>query len=164
MGVCGCGKTTIGRRLSEQLGWAFFDGDDFHPESNVEKMAAGRPLDDDDRRPWLESLRNLLDRRLGAGAGEEGTVLTCSALKASYRRMLGTERPEVLLVHLAGTRMLLEERLASRRGHFMPTHLLDSQLATLEDPSADPGSPPLQLDIARSPSELCLRVAQALFR
>lgn len=161
MGVCGCGKSTVGRQLSKQLGWEFFDGDDFHPRANVEKMASGRPLDDEDRRPWLEALRELIDRRLD---DETPSILACSALKRAYRRALGTERPEVLLVHLAGSRELLAERLASREGHFMPEHLLDSQLETLEAPSqGNPAEPGLCLDIVLSPEELCLRIAQEVF-
>lgn len=160
MGVCGSGKTTLGQRLSQQLGWDFFDGDDFHPSANVDKMASGRPLDDDDRRPWLEALRDLLDRRLAAG---EGTILACSALKESYRSLLGTERPEILLVFLDGSRELLSARMASRQGHFMPSGLLDSQLATLEDPLGDGGKPALRLDVSQTPAELCLQIVQAIF-
>lgn len=155
MGVCGTGKTTIGRLLSKHLGWEFFDGDDFHPESNVAKMAAGRPLEDEDRRPWLEALRSLLDRRLEGG---RETILACSALRTSYRSILGTERPSVLLVHLKGSPQLLARRLATRQGHFMPAGLLESQLATLEDP----GSGALQLDVEATPPELCLEVVRAV--
>ena len=164
MGVSGCGKTTLGQRLSQQLGWDFFDGDDFHPSINVDKMASGRPLDDEDRRPWLEALRDLLDRRLSA---REGTILACSALRESYRTLLGTERPEVLLVFLDGSRELLSARLESRLGHFMPSRMLDSQLATLEDPRQDtlqdPGRPALRLDVSQTPAELCLQIVQAMF-
>lgn len=155
MGVCGCGKTTIGRLLSEQLGWEFFDGDEFHPQANVDKMAAGTPLDDDDRRPWLESLRRLLDQRLADG---QGTVVACSALKHSYRAVLDTERPDVLLVHLTGSREMLTQRLRDRQGHFMPVDLLDSQLATLEVP----GESALRLDVDATPEALCRRIEQAV--
>lgn len=158
MGVSGCGKSTVGRHLSRQLGWEFFDGDDFHPRANVEKMASGRPLDDDDRRPWLEALREQIDTRLADG---KPTILACSALKRAYRYALGTERAEVLLVHLDGSRALLARRLASREGHFMPEHLLDSQLATLEAP--DPDEAALRLDVVLSPEQLCLRIAQEVF-
>lgn len=153
MGVCGCGKTTVGRLLAERLGWQFFDGDDFHPQANVDKMASGVPLDDDDRRPWLEALRDLVDRRLDAG---ETTILACSALKASYRKLLGSDRPEVLLVHLAGSRELLQQRLQARTGHYMPADLLDSQLATLEEP----GESALRLDVSATPQALAFDLAR----
>ena len=159
MGVSGCGKSTVGRLLSKQLGWEFFDGDDFHPRASVEKMASGRSLDDEDRRPWLEALRGLIDRRLAEG---EPAIVACSALMRTYRQALDTDRAEVLLVHLAGSRELLAERLASREGHFMPEHLLASQLATLETPAPD--EPALRLDVVLSPEELCLRIAQELYR
>lgn len=161
MGVSGCGKSTVGRQLSKQLGWEFFDGDDFHPKANVDKMASGRPLDDDDRRPWLQALRELIETRL---ADQQPTIVACSALKREYRRALGTERPEVLLVHLAGSRELLAERLAVREGHFMPEHLLESQFEILVDPGTEePHESALRLDVVLSPEELCLRIAQEVF-
>jgi carbohydrate kinase (thermoresistant glucokinase family) len=131
MGVSGSGKTTIGRLLAAELGWSFLEGDDFHPRANVEKMAAGLPLDDADRLPWLHALRDLVDRCLATG---ENAVLACSALRRSYRQILGTDRPEVSLVHLQGSFAQIDRRLAARQGHFMPRALLASQIAALEEP------------------------------
>jgi gluconokinase len=131
MGVAGAGKTVIGSALAAALGWRFEDGDDYHPARNKAKMAAGTPLNDDDRWPWLDVLR----ARLGAAvAGGEGLVLACSALKASYRTRLGEGDPALAFLFLDGDRDLIAARLAARKGHYMPPALLDSQLATLEPP------------------------------
>jgi gluconokinase len=132
MGVAGSGKSTVGRLLAERLSWAFAEGDDLHPAANVEKMAAGHPLSDDDRLPWLARVRAWIDERVAAG---ESGVITCSALKRTYRDLL--RDPQVVFVHLNGTREQLLPRLADRRGHFMPVSLLDSQLADLEPPGPD---------------------------
>jgi gluconokinase len=134
MGVSGSGKTAVGGALAQALGWAFFDGDDFHPESNRRKMASGVPLEDADRWPWLDRLRTLLDEREGQGLG---TVLACSALRRAYREHLGVPASGRLLVFLDGDRDVLEARLGARTGHFMPASLLDSQIATLERPEPD---------------------------
>ena len=120
MGVSGSGKTTIGRRLADELGWKFYDGDDYHPRANVEKMARGVPLDDDDRAPWLESLRDLIRSCLARG---ESAVLACSALKRSYRQHLLIDE-SVKLVYLKGDYELIEDRLEGRRGHFMKPEML----------------------------------------
>lgn len=145
MGVAGSGKTTIGRALAAELGWEFYDADDFHPPSNVGKMARGVPLGDEDRRPWLESLRAAVRGLLERG---ESAVLACSALRESYReRLLVDER--VKLVYLKGDRELIRRRLAERRGHFMSPDLLDSQLAALEEPT-----PETHFDINAGPAEL----------
>lgn len=129
MGVAGSGKTSVGERLAARLGAAFVDADEVHPPENVAKMAAGTPLTDADRWPWLERLRDVL-------AGHERVVVTCSALKRSYRDVLrGAAR--VRFIHLDVARPVLEERLADRTGHFMAAGMLDSQLATLEPPTAD---------------------------
>lgn len=146
MGVAGSGKTTVGGRLARDLGWAFYDGDDFHPPANVEKMRSGVPLSDADRLPWLAELRALIDRCLATG---EDAVIACSALKDSYRRLLGAGRPEVALVYLRGGAGLIERRLAARQGHFMPPNLLESQLAVLEEPAEA-----LALDAALDPAAL----------
>ncbi|PYS80122.1 MAG: gluconate kinase, partial [Acidobacteria bacterium] len=129
MGVSGSGKTTIGRRLADELGWKFYDGDDFHPRANVEKMAHGVPLDDEDRAPWLESLRDLIRSCLVRG---ESAVLACSALKRSYRQYLLIDE-NVMLVYLKGDYELIEERLEGRSEHFMKPKMLDSQFDALEE-------------------------------
>jgi gluconokinase len=127
MGVSGVGKTTLATLVAQRLGWPFEEGDALHPEANVAKMAAGHPLTDADRRPWLERVAGWIDERLAAG---EAGVITCSALKRSYRDIL--RRPGVVFVHITGPKQVTAERLAARQGHFMPPTLLDSQLATLE--------------------------------
>jgi gluconokinase len=131
MGVSGSGKTTIARGLARRLGFEMIEGDDRHPTANVEKMRAGIPLTDDDRRPWLEDLAALLADR---HERRKGTVLACSALKRSYRDILRTAIPpeESFVVELHADPDTLRRRMAARAGHFMPTSLLDSQLATLE--------------------------------
>jgi len=131
MGVSGCGKTTVGRMLGEALGWPFFDADDFHPEANVAKMRAGIPLTDDDRCPWLDRLvaeMGAIDHR------GDHAVLGCSALRQAYRDRLA-RAGDVRFVYLKGDRDTIAARLASRSGHYMPPTLLDSQLATLEEPT-----------------------------
>ena len=127
MGVSGSGKSTLAGVLAGRLGWPLEEGDDLHPAANVAKMEKGIPLTDEDRRPWLELVRDWIVARQDAG---EPGVVTCSALRRSYRDILA--RPGVEFVHLAGTRHDLEERLGRRLGHFMPASLLDSQLETLE--------------------------------
>ncbi len=132
MGVSGCGKTTIGAGLAERLGIPFLDGDDLHPAANTAKMAAGIPLDDDDRWPWLDRVGDALARARGAGV-----VIACSALKRRYRDALRAHAPEVVFVHLAAPKEVVVERIAARTGHFMPAALLDSQYADLEPPGQD---------------------------
>ena len=129
MGVAGSGKTTLAGILQDRLGRPYAEADDFHPQVNIDKMAAGTPLDDDDRRPWLEAIRDWLSEQTRAG---RPSVVTCSALKRSYRDLLRTAEGRVRFVHLTGGTELLEDRMAHREGHFMPTTLLPSQLATLE--------------------------------
>ena len=128
MGVSGVGKTTIGELVAKELGWRFIEGDDFHPRENVAKMAAGTPLDDGDRWPWLDALNKALRK-------ENDAVVTCSALKESYRKRLLDGIDHFLLVFLHGSRELLASRLAKRKHRYMPASLLDSQLATLEPPA-----------------------------
>ncbi|MBT2250746.1 gluconokinase [Arthrobacter sp. BHU FT2] len=127
MGVSGCGKTTIGDLVARELGVPFVDGDSLHPVENVAKMAAGTPLTDEDRWPWLATVGTEL-----AKAGDGGLVLACSALRRSYRDAIRAQAPGTLFLHLHGSRGVLEQRLAARAGHFMPAALLDSQLRTLE--------------------------------
>ena len=130
MGVCGCGKSTVGRALAEHLGWHFLDADDFHPPQNVAKMRAGTPLTDEDRWPWLERLRDeLAGIRARGGHG----VLACSALKHAYRARLARDS-DVRFVYLKGDRATIGARLADRQHEYMPASLLDSQFATLEEP------------------------------
>jgi gluconokinase len=131
MGVAGTGKSTVASLFAKKSGAVFYEGDDFHPAENVAKMRAGVPLTDADRAPWLRELRKIILRALVA---ETFSVLTCSALRATYRETLAAGDPRVVFVHLTGPRAVLEERLRNRRGHFLPATLLDSQIATLEPP------------------------------
>jgi gluconokinase len=129
MGVSGSGKTTLAMAAAERLGWPFAEGDDLHPAANVEKMRSGTPLDDDDRWPWLDAVAGWIGEHEGAG---RGAVVTCSALKRSYRDLLRAGHPSVSFVHVTVTPETLRRRLAERTGHYLPASLLDSQLATLE--------------------------------
>ncbi|MGC9940321.1 MAG: gluconokinase [Verrucomicrobiota bacterium] len=131
MGVAGSGKSTVGALFAKRTGAVFYEGDHFHPPGNVAKMSAGVPLTDADRAPWLSALREVIGSALGDGIF---SVLTCSALKASYRESLTTGYPFVSFVFLTGPPALIEARLKKRRGHFMPSSLLESQLAILEPP------------------------------
>jgi len=149
MGVCGSGKSTVGAALARHLNATFLEGDEFHPPANVARMAAGVPLNDDDRQGWLQTL----GARLGAAQREGGAVvLSCSALKRGYRDTLRSQARNLALVYLAGTPELLAQRMAGRSGHYMPPSLLASQLATLEPPQADEHA--LTLDIAQAPHTL----------
>jgi len=131
MGVAGSGKTTVGKALAEKLGWDFFDADDFHPAENIAKMAAGIPLNDSDRTPWLAALSDLLFSALKAG---RYPVLACSALKESYREQLLNGKDGVEVIYLKGDYELLLKRLSGRQGHFMKPEMLKSQFTTLEEP------------------------------
>jgi carbohydrate kinase (thermoresistant glucokinase family) len=154
MGVSGCGKTTVGRLLARHLEVPFIEGDELHPPGNVELMASGIALTDEDRAGWLDTVAAELARR------PEGAVASCSALRRRYRDRLRRAVPALRFVHLRGERAVLEERLAQRRGHYMPSTLLESQLQTLEPPSAD--EQPLELDITEPPEALAQRAAQFL--
>jgi gluconokinase len=134
MGVASSGKTSLGERLAGQLGWPFRDADSFHPPENVAKMAGGTPLTDEDRKPWLAAIAAWIDDL--RASGRHG-IVTCSALKRAYRRVIVGDREDVALVYLRGSRELIGQRMAQRQHHFMPTALLDSQFATLEEPGAD---------------------------
>ncbi|MFD4993765.1 gluconokinase [Cellulosimicrobium cellulans] len=149
MGVAGSGKTTVATLLARHLGTEYAEADQFHPEANIAKMSAGTPLTDEDRWPWLEAIRDWLSAE--ADAGRSG-VVTCSALKRSYRDLLRTARGQVCFVHLDGSSDLLAERMAHRSGHFMPTSLLPSQLATLE--ALDDDEPGFTLDVASTPEQI----------
>jgi len=133
-GVSGSGKSTVGALLAGRLGWRFADADGFHPAANVEKMRAGVPLTDEDRWPWLRAIAAWMDERIAAG---EQAVVTCSALKRSYRDVLLAGRPQARMVFLALDREVVARRLAARHGHFFPEQLLGSQLADLEPPAPD---------------------------
>jgi gluconokinase len=136
MGVSGSGKTTLAEGLSQRLHWAFQEGDSLHPAANVEKMSRGEPLTDEDRWPWLDALGGWLDERARAGTS---AVLTCSALRRSYRDRLRDGRPGVRFCHVVAPADAIRDRVESRRGHYMPASLLPSQLATLE--SLEPDEP-----------------------
>lgn len=134
MGITGSGKSTVGALLARKLGVQFIEGDDYHPLENVQRMASGIPLTDDDRASWLSALATRIREAHDLGTG---LVVTCSALKRSYRDILRAAAPELRFIFLNGSRALVSERLAERRGHFMPASLLESQLATLEEPAVD---------------------------
>ncbi|WP_405521747.1 gluconokinase [Streptomyces canus] len=155
MGVAGTGKTTIGPLLAARLGVPYAEGDDFHPPANIAKMSAGTPLTDEDRRPWLDAIGSWAH-----GRAELGGVVSCSALKRSYRDRLRAEAPGVVFVHLAGDRSLIEDRMSHRQGHFMPTALLDSQFATLQPLQEDEAG--VVVDVSGSPEEIAGRAAKAL--
>ena len=149
MGVSGCGKSTVGNLLAQALGLPFLEGDSLHPPRNVALMAAGTPLTDDDRHDWLAA---IAQRLADAHAAGQGLVVSCSALKRSYRARLGAGCPHLRYVHLHGTAAQLRARMDQRTGHYMPPSLLDSQLATLEPPGDD--EPVLRLDIQSPPQAL----------
>jgi gluconokinase len=157
MGVSGCGKSTVGEALAAQLGWRFVEGDSLHPPENVAKMASGQPLGDQDRAGWLEALSAQLAKARLAG---QGLVISCSALKRSYRDRLRAGDPQALFVHLAGSRERIAQRLAARTHLYMPASLLESQLADLQPPGGDEQA--LSLDIAQTPAQLMAAVVQHL--
>lgn len=155
MGVSGCGKSSLGLLLAQQLGLPFVEGDDLHPPRNVALMAAGTALTDEDRQGWLEAVAARL-----AAAEDTGAVVACSALKRRYRDLLRAAAPDLKLVHLSGTHALLDERLRARPGHYMPASLLPSQLSTLQAPEADENA--LTLPITAAPAELVAQVLDHL--
>ncbi|MGA5080191.1 gluconokinase [Streptomyces griseoincarnatus] len=155
MGVAGTGKTTIGPLIAARLGVPYAEGDDFHPQSNIAKMSAGTPLTDDDRWPWLDAIGDWAQGRAGLGG-----VVSCSALKRSYRDRLRAAAPGVVFVHLTGDRALVEDRMSHRQGHFMPTALLDSQFATLQP--LEPDEAGVAVNVTGSPEEITERAATAL--
>ncbi len=149
MGVCGCGKSEIGTLLANQLAIPFVEGDAYHPPANISKMAAGTPLDDSDRAGWLQQLKSIIAT---ARPQNQGLVLSCSALKRSYRDLLRETDPMLRFVHLHGARELIATRMNARSNHFMPLSLLDSQLADLQPLQADEIG--ICLDIQRQPETL----------
>jgi len=154
MGPMGCGKTTIGKMLAEKLGWPFYDGDSFHPKKNVEKMRAGIALTDEDRRLWLEKLRNDIQRWLKE---RQDTILACSALKQAYRDILGVDQRNVRTVYLKGSYSLLRKRIEGRQHPYMDKNLLRSQLDTLEEPEGG-----LRVDISVPPETIVDNIIQNL--
>jgi gluconokinase len=159
MGVSGSGKTGVGERLAAELGFEFIEGDDLHPEPNVEKMAAGIPLTDEDRWPWLRALAEIVAERHQRGAG---TILACSALRRAYREILRAAVPmeESFVIQLDADVATLRTRLEHRRGHFMPVSLLESQLATLEP--LGPNEPGVVLNATRPEPEVAARALAAV--
>ena len=155
MGVSGSGKSTVAGILAGQLGWDLEEGDDLHPAENVEKMSQGIPLNDEDRQPWLETIASWIIEHSMAGVPG---IITCSALKKKYRDVL-RER-DVVFVFLSGSKDLIGRRLAMRLDHFMPTSLLDSQVATLEPPEADENA--LTVDAGRAPAQEAAEIVAAL--
>jgi gluconokinase len=153
IGVSGAGKTTVGKLLSRQLGWEFADADDYHSAANIQKMTNGIPLTDAERAPWLETLRGLIAGWIAEG---KNAVLACSALKREYREILRTG-PKVKFVYLKGSPELLHQRLHARVGHFMTEKMLESQLATLEEPHDA-----IVVDVDRSPEEIVAQIRSRL--
>ncbi len=150
MGVSGAGKTTIGGALARRLGWRFIDADDYHPRENVAKMAAGTPLGDEDRWPWLDKLNLLLKK-------EKQAVVACSALKEAYRRRLTAGLPDFKVVHLHGTPELIRSRMKARPHRYMPASLLDSQFAALEPPAQA-----IAIDVAAEPASCIAQILSNL--
>ena len=153
MGVTGSGKTTVGRLLARQLGWEFADADDFHPQSNVEKIARGISLNDEDRTPWLERLRDQIANWIANG---QNGVLACSALKRTYRQELNVG-PQVRFVYLKGSPDLIKQRLRLRRGHFADEKILAGQFADLEEPETG-----VTVDISQTPEKIVAEIREAV--
>lgn len=157
-GVSSVGKTTVSKLLADDLGWKFYDADDFHPQSNIDKMKSGIPLDDCDREPWLKNLRHLIRKSIAAG---ENAVLACSALKRKYRDELrGTD--EVKFVFLRADRSRVSKQLRQRGGHFMNPKLLESQFAELEEPAPDEDA--ITIPVGDSPAEEVAQIKRRLGR
>ena len=157
MGVSGSGKTTVSALLAAALGCQFQEGDDLHPAENVEKMQGGTPLTDADRLPWLRKIAEEIDSWRARG---DSGVLTCSALERSYRDIVIGNRPGVTLVYLKGSYDLIRRRMAARHEHFMPVALLDSQFATLQEPT--PNEHPITMDVGGRPTEIAAEIMHQL--
>ncbi|TMF52192.1 MAG: gluconokinase [Chloroflexi bacterium] len=155
MGVSGCGKTTVAAILARRLGWPFEEGDALHPQANIEKMAAGHSLTDVDRWPWLAKVADWIDKRLDAG---ENGLITCSALKRSYRDLINRRGSGLMFVFLAGSKETIAARLAARHGHFMRASLLDSQFADLDEPAAD--EPAIRVEIGPPAAEIAEQIIE----
>ena len=154
MGVSGAGKTTVGKLLANDLGWTFYEGDDFHPRSNVVKMAQGIALTDDDRWPWLDELHKLIDGLVASG---QNAVVACSALREGYRQHLRRGDTEVVFVYLKGDYQLIRSRIAERHDHFMKADLLESQFRTLEEPEGV-----VTVDVSLEPAKIVDAVKKKL--
>jgi gluconokinase len=159
MGVSGSGKTTVGAMLAGRLHWQYAEADDFHPPANIQKMAAGHPLTDEDRRPWLAAIGAWIDQQVAAG---QPGVVTCSALKRAYRDQLRAGRSQVRLVYLHGNRELIAGRLAARHGHFFHAEMLDTQFSALEEPTPD--EQVLVVPITGTPQEIVEEILAGLGR
>jgi gluconokinase len=157
MGVSGCGKSTVGAKLSQTLGWPFRDADSFHPPANIDKMSRGVPLTDADRWPWLDAIASWIDERR---AGRAPGIVSCSALKRVYRERIVGARSGVRLVYLRGSRELVAARLAGRVHHFMPAALLASQFEALEEPLED--EHPVIVSIAEAPVRIAATIISEL--
>ena len=157
MGVSGSGKSTIGALLAEALGWPFADADGFHPAANVAKMAAGQPLTDADRWPWLDAIA----AHIGASrTAEQPVVVACSALRRAYRERLRAGHGDLIFLHLAGAPEVIAARQAARQGHFMPPSLMASQFATLEDPAGEADA--VTVSVVASPHEVVGNILSSL--
>lgn len=154
MGVSGCGKTTVGKLLAEKINLPFFDADNFHPSENVTKMSSGEPLNDNDRKPWLEILAEKIEK----WNRSDGAVLACSALKESYRKLLISKSTDVQFVYLNGAKDIILQRMKNREGHYMPPDLLDSQFEALEEP----GYEAIHISIKQSPEEIVGRIIEMI--
>ena len=157
MGVSGSGKSTVAARIASRIGCALAEGDEFHPSSSIARMTAGHPLDDTLRAPWVAAIAGWLAER---AARNECAVVSCSALRRAYRDVLRGAGPNVRMVHLAGPYEVVAQRLAARRGHFMPPELLASQYATLEPLAAD--EPGITVNLAATPDQITNEVRRAL--
>lgn len=157
MGASGCGKSTVAALLAGNLGWTSEEGDLLHAQSNIDKMAAGYPLNDEDRAPWLENVAEWIEEVLDDG---QNGLITCSALKRSYRDVINRRGSGVVFVYLDGTSQTTANRLSTRHGHFMPPGLLESQFATLEEPTHD--EPAIRVDISSTPPEIAQNIMETL--
>jgi gluconokinase/shikimate kinase len=157
MGVSGSGKTTVARILADRLGWPFMEGDELHPQSNIQRMSAGQPLNDVDRERWLVNVTEWVERRLDNG---DNGLITCSALKRSYRNAINRRGSGVVFVFLAGGKATIATRLAARPAHFMPPSLLDSQFDDLEEPRPD--EPHIRVDVGPIPSVIAQKIVREL--
>jgi gluconokinase len=156
MGVAGSGKSTVGQLLAQKLGWQFYDGDDFHPQENIEKMRRGIPLDDRDRLPWLLALQDLIER---VRRERDNAIVACSSLKQAYRDLLQRNKQDILWVYLKGNYDVLYQRIQQRQQHYMKAQMLQSQLESLEEPKNA-----LIIDISKSPEEIAMQIATRLNR